>query len=137
VGHDARDVQDLIKNAELALTQAKRDGGACARVYAQSMSLAAPGDSVALETELRNALQQDQIEVFYQPIVRLADGTVAGFEALLRWRHPEKGLIAPVDFIAHSEETGLIVTLGASHSNAQPRSLRNGNASSRSSRRCS
>ena len=113
VGHDARDVQDLIKNAELALTQAKRDGGACARVYAQSMSLAAPGDSVALETELRNALQQDQIEVFYQPIVRLADGTVAGFEALLRWRHPEKGLIAPVDFIAHSEETGLIVTLGA------------------------
>ena len=51
--------------------------------------------------------------MFYQPIVRLADGTVAGFEALLRWRHPEKGLIAPVDFIAHSEETGLIVTLGA------------------------
>jgi len=113
VGHDARDARDLIKNAELALTQAKRDGGACARVYAQSMSLAAPGDSVALETELRNALQQDQIEVFYQPIVRLADGTVAGFEALLRWRHPERGLIAPVDFIAHSEETGLIVTLGA------------------------
>jgi diguanylate cyclase (GGDEF)-like protein len=113
VGHDARDPQDLIRNAELALTQAKRDGGACARVYAQTMGLAAPGDSVALETELRGALQHNQLEIFYQPIVRLADGTVAGFEALLRWRHPEKGLVAPADFIAHSEETGLIVTLGA------------------------
>ncbi len=113
VGQDARDVQDLVKNAELALTQAKRDGGACARVYAQTMSLTAPGDSVALETELRAALQYDQLEMFYQPIVRLADRTVAGFEALLRWRHPEKGLTAPADFIAHSEETGLIVTLGA------------------------
>jgi diguanylate cyclase (GGDEF)-like protein/PAS domain S-box-containing protein len=113
VGHDARDAHDLIRNAQLALTQAKRDGGACARVYAQTMGVVAPGDSVALETELRGALQHNQLEVFYQPIVRLADSSVAGFEALLRWRHPEKGLVAPADFIAHSEETGLIVTLGA------------------------
>jgi diguanylate cyclase (GGDEF)-like protein/PAS domain S-box-containing protein len=113
VGHDARDVHDLTRNAEMALTQAKRDGGGCARVYAQTMDAVAPGDSVALETELRAALQHDQLEVFYQPIVRLADNAVAGFEALLRWRHPEKGLIAPTEFIAHSEETGLISTLGA------------------------
>ena len=53
-----------------------------------------------------------QIEIYYQPIMRLSDRAVAGFEALLRWRHPAKGLIAPADFIAHSEETGLIVTLG-------------------------
>jgi diguanylate cyclase (GGDEF)-like protein/PAS domain S-box-containing protein len=112
VGHDARDAADLIKNAELALGQAKRDGGGCARVYARSMSAAEPGDPVALEAELRAAIESDQLEMFYQPIVRLADGTIAGFEALLRWRHPEKGLIAPADFIAHSEATGSIVTLG-------------------------
>jgi EAL domain-containing protein (putative c-di-GMP-specific phosphodiesterase class I) len=67
---------------------------------------------VVLETELRRAIENGEIEVFYQPIVRLADRTVAGFEALLRWRHPLRGLVAPADFIAHSEETGLIVALG-------------------------
>jgi EAL domain-containing protein (putative c-di-GMP-specific phosphodiesterase class I) len=67
---------------------------------------------VALESELRQALDGGQLDVFYQPIVRLTDRSVAGFEALLRWRHPAKGLISPADFIAHSEETGLIVALG-------------------------
>ncbi len=76
------------------------------------MESLAPGDTVALELELRKALDNDEIEVFYQPIMRLSDRTVAGFEALLRWRHPTKGLVAPVDFIAHSEESGLIVALG-------------------------
>ena len=71
-----------------------------------------PAIPVALESELRKALDDNEIEVFYQPIVRLSDRTVAGFEALLRWRHPAKGLVAPVDFIAHSEESGLIVALG-------------------------
>jgi diguanylate cyclase (GGDEF)-like protein len=112
VGHDARDAADLVRNAELALAQAKQDGGNCARVYARAMGEQAPGDAVALETELRTAIDQDQLEVFYQPIVRLADGAVAGFEALLRWRHPERGLVSPSDFIAHSEATGLIATLG-------------------------
>jgi len=112
VGQDARDAQDLVKNAELALMQAKQDGGGCARVYVRTMSDREPGDSVALETELRNAIDQEQLEIFYQPIVRVADSSVAGFEALIRWRHPTKGIIAPDDFIAHCEETGLIVTLG-------------------------
>ncbi len=76
------------------------------------MSDREPGDSVALETELRNAIDQEQLEIFYQPIVRVADSSVAGFEALIRWRHPTKGIIAPDDFIAHCEETGLIVSLG-------------------------
>jgi EAL domain-containing protein (putative c-di-GMP-specific phosphodiesterase class I) len=101
-----------LKNAELALLQAKRQGGDCARVYTPALEALAPADPVALESELRRAIEHDEIEVFYQPIVRLADRTVAGFEALLRWRHPVKGMIAPVDFIAHSEESGLIVTLG-------------------------
>ena len=111
-GVEARDPMELLKNAELALVQAKRHGGDCARVYSRELEALAPGDAVALEAALRRAIEKGEIEVFYQPIVRLADRTVAGFEALLRWRHPTKGLVAPADFIAHSEETGLIVALG-------------------------
>jgi diguanylate cyclase (GGDEF)-like protein/PAS domain S-box-containing protein len=102
----------LIKNAELALIAAKRHGGACARVYSSEMEQLAPADSVALESELRHGLADGQLDVYYQPIIRLADRSVAGFEALLRWQHPVKGLVSPADFIAHSEETGLIVELG-------------------------
>ncbi|HWA92018.1 MAG TPA: GGDEF and EAL domain-containing protein [Rhizomicrobium sp.] len=113
VGHDARDAADLVSNAELALMQAKRAGGGVATVYVRgAMSAEGARDPVALEAELRAAIDHDELDVFYQPIVRLNDGAVAGFEALLRWRHPEKGLISPSDFIAHSEATGLIVTLG-------------------------
>lgn len=112
LGRDARDPLDLLKNAELALSQAKRVGGGCARSYTRDMELSAQGDAVALEADLRRAIEDKQLDVYYQPIVRLADGAVAGFEALLRWRHPDKGLIAPADFIAHSEETGTIVALG-------------------------
>jgi diguanylate cyclase (GGDEF)-like protein/PAS domain S-box-containing protein len=111
-GHSARDPLDLLKNAELALLQAKRLGGACARVYSQDLELLAPGDAVALETDLRQAIVEKQLDVFYQPIIRLADGSVAGFEALLRWNHPTRGLLSPSDFIPHSEETGTIVALG-------------------------
>jgi diguanylate cyclase (GGDEF)-like protein len=111
-GKDAPDPFELLKNAELALLQAKRQGGACARVYTPALEATAPGDSVALEADLRQALQNKQLDVYYQPIVRLSDGTLAGFEALMRWHHPEKGLIEPSSFIAHCEETGLIVAIG-------------------------
>ncbi len=111
-GQDAQDPLDLLKNAELALLQAKRLGGGCARVYARELEMIAPGDAVALETDLRRAIEDKQLDVFYQPIVRLADGAIAGFEALLRWNHPSKGLVAPSEFITHSEETGAIVALG-------------------------
>jgi diguanylate cyclase (GGDEF)-like protein len=111
-GAQSEDPFALIKNAELALISAKKQGGACARVYSSELENLAPGDSVALESELRHALAADQLDVFYQPIIRLSDRSVAGFEALLRWQHPVKGLISPGDFIAHSEETGLIVELG-------------------------
>jgi diguanylate cyclase (GGDEF)-like protein len=111
-GKDARDPFELLKNAELALLQAKRNGGACARVYSPAMEATAPGDAVALEADLRQALNDKQLDVYYQPIVRLSDGTLAGFEALMRWHHPEKGLIEPAGFIAHCEETGLIVAIG-------------------------
>lgn len=111
-GRDARDPIELLKNAELALLQAKRAGGGCARIYTRDLEALAPGDAVALEADLRRALEERQLDVFYQPIMRLADETVVGFEALLRWHHPAKGLVSPIDFIAHSEQTGLIVTLG-------------------------
>jgi EAL domain-containing protein (putative c-di-GMP-specific phosphodiesterase class I) len=91
---------------------AKRLGGGCARAYSRELEMSAPGDAVTLETELRRAIDESQIVVHYQPIVHLGDGAIAGFEALLRWNHPTKGLVTPTDFIAHSEETGTIVTLG-------------------------
>jgi len=111
-GADAEDPLELLKYAELALAEAKRGGGACARVYTEASADAAAPDPVALEADLRRALDEEQIDVFYQPIIRLADGTVAGFEALLRWLHPTRGVIEPSQFVAHSEETGLIVALG-------------------------
>ena len=112
MGSQSEDPFALIKNAELAVLAAKWQGGACAHLYSAELETLAPGDSVALESELRNALTDGQLDVFYQPIIRLSDRSVAGFEALLRWHHPSKGLISPAEFISHSEETGLIVTLG-------------------------
>lgn len=109
---DESDPVRLLRNAELALAAAKARGGACALVYEPGLEAQARTDAVALEADLRQALDSGQIEIFYQPIMRFSDHAVAGFEALLRWRHPSKGLIAPAEFIAHSEETGLIVTLG-------------------------
>ena len=111
-GGDAEEPLELLKNAELALLQAKRAGGACARVYSRDLEALAPGDAVALEADLRRALEEGQLDIYYQPIVRLADNTVAGFEALMRWHHPTKGLLTPAGFVAHSEQTGLIVSLG-------------------------
>jgi diguanylate cyclase (GGDEF)-like protein/PAS domain S-box-containing protein len=111
-GSDAEDPLDLLRNAELALIEAKRQGGNSARVYTKDLEALVAGDAVALEAELRRALDERQLDVFYQPIVRLADNSLAGFEALLRWHHPKRGIVSPSDFIAHSEQTGLIVSLG-------------------------
>ena len=111
-GADVSGSVELLKNGELALGQAKKQGGGCVRIYSSNLSDSAPHDAVSLENDLRIALQTKQIDVFYQPILRLADGTVAGFEALLRWHHPAKGIVSPADFIAHSETSGLIVALG-------------------------
>ena len=116
-GMEASDTMDLLGQAELAMIQAKREGGGRVCVYSRALSKTAPktvvsGDPVALETDLRNAIKKGEIEVHYQPIMRLKNAGVAGFEALLRWRHPKHGLIAPEEFVAHSEETGLIMPLG-------------------------
>ncbi|HVE04223.1 MAG TPA: EAL domain-containing protein [Rhizomicrobium sp.] len=112
LGRDASDPLELLKNTELALMHAKQLGGGCARAYSRELETLAPGDAVTLESELRRAIEESQIVVHYQPIMHLDDGAIAGFEALLRWNHPTRGLVTPTDFIAHSEETGTIVTLG-------------------------
>ena len=109
---EAGEPLDLLRNAELALRLAKRQGGGCARIYTRMLDVSAPGDAVALESDLRRGLEERQFAVYYQPIMRLSDRSVAGFEALLRWQHPERGLVSPSDFVAHAEETGLIVELG-------------------------
>jgi diguanylate cyclase (GGDEF)-like protein/PAS domain S-box-containing protein len=112
VGSDVDCGRDLLFNAERALGEAKREGGSRIAHYSGALAKPPARDPVALDTDLRRALERDEIEVHYQPIVRLKDGAIAGFEALLRWRHPESGVIRPDEFVAHAERSDLIVNLG-------------------------
>jgi diguanylate cyclase (GGDEF)-like protein/PAS domain S-box-containing protein len=111
-GADAGSMPELIAAAERAMVEAKRGGGGRVSVYSAQTTARAGRDSVALETDLRRALERDEIGIHYQPIVRLSDRGLAGFEALLRWTHPERGIVPPAQFIPHAEHTGLIVPLG-------------------------
>ena len=111
-GSEAEDGQELLAQAELAMVEAKREGGGRTVLYSRRTAEPAPRDPVALETGLRQALERGEIELHYQPVVRLSDGRVAGFEALLRWRHPTRGVIEPEAFVPHAEESGLILPLG-------------------------
>ena len=111
-GNLAEDGQDLLAQGELAMVEAKRQGGARVAAYSSTSAPSRPRDPVALDSDLRRALERDEIEVHYQPIVRLKDRRVAGFESLVRWRHPSRGLIEPETFVPHAEESGLILPLG-------------------------
>jgi diguanylate cyclase (GGDEF)-like protein/PAS domain S-box-containing protein len=112
VGKKAERGRDLLFNAERALGEAKREGGSRVALYTGALAKVRTPDPVALDTDLRRALERDEIEVHYQPIIRLKDGAIAGFEALLRWRHPQVGVIQPDEFVAHAEQSDLIVNLG-------------------------
>jgi len=101
----------LIKNAEIALYEAKRQGKDQIEFYRPTMN-DERSQLVALESDLRRALDRNEIEVVYQPIKRLVDNQLAGFEALVRWRHPERGLLAPDSFLDIAEETGIIREVG-------------------------
>ncbi len=103
--------EEILKDAELAMYHAKRIGGDRIEVFKPAMR-ARKTDRLALETELRRALERDEIVLLYQPIVWLEDRTVAGFEALMRWDHPKLGRLSPSEFIAVAEEIGIIVDLG-------------------------
>ena len=104
--------EELLKDAQIALSYAKRLGGDRVEVYAPAMRQVQRDDRFGLENDLRRALDRGEIRVAYQPIVRLEDRTVAGFEALLRWNHPRLGPVPPSTFIPIAEESGMIVELG-------------------------
>ncbi|MCL2384363.1 MAG: EAL domain-containing protein [Alphaproteobacteria bacterium] len=103
--------EDMLKDAEIAMRHGKRLGGNRIEVFRPSMRQAHP-ERIGLEGELRRALERGEIKVLFQPIVRLEDRTVAGFEALLRWDHPRLGRLNPSEFIPMAEETGSIIDLG-------------------------
>jgi EAL domain-containing protein (putative c-di-GMP-specific phosphodiesterase class I) len=90
--------------------QAKRKGRACFAVFDETQQMQASA-LLQLESDLRRAIERDELRVFYQPIIHLASGTLYGFEALVRWYHPHRGLITPAQFMSVAEETGLIVDL--------------------------
>ena len=106
------DADTMLKHADLALYQAKLSGGGAHCFFDPAMNERAQARR-ELEHEIRRALADDEFEVYFQPIVDIACGLVTGFEALLRWHHPQKGLIAAGVFIPIAEETGLIIPLGA------------------------
>lgn len=109
---DAGSTGQLIKNGDIAMYQAKVSGKACYRFYSRVMD-DAMADRVQLEHDLRGALERDELRLYYQPVVSTHDGSVHGVEALLRWEHPQRGLIMPAAFIEVAEQCGLITPIGA------------------------
>jgi diguanylate cyclase (GGDEF)-like protein/PAS domain S-box-containing protein len=110
-GETVGDAEELLRNADAAMYIAKRDGKGGYRLFEPAMH-----EGVLARLELRSDLQQavanEELELYYQPVVRLADGTVSGVEALLRWNHPRRGMVGPDVFIPLAEEMGLIVDIG-------------------------
>ena len=108
---DGRTIEDLVKNADVAMYHAKETGRNTCRLYSPTMNSEAMG-RMRLDQQLRRAVDAGQFAMVYQPIVNTQTGTVVGAEALVRWNHPERGLLSPGEFISLTEESGLIVRLG-------------------------
>lgn len=108
---DGLDANDLIGAADIAMYQVKHEGGNDFRYYTSQLGASAH-ERLHLDTMLRHALERDQLVVHYQPQISLATGGIIGAEALLRWQHPELGMVSPDKFIPLAEETGLIIPIG-------------------------
>lgn len=109
--HCGTDAQGILRNADIALYRAKANGKAVFEIFDDEMHVEVR-ERLQLEMDLRRALQQDELALYYQPIVDANTLAIVGVEALLRWRHPKQGMISPAKFIPVAEETGLIIPLG-------------------------
>jgi len=104
--------EDLLRDADTAMYRAKASGRSCHVIFHRGMHHSVVA-RLKLETDLRRALERGELCLDYQPFVSLADGQIVGFEALLRWHHPQRGLLLPEEFLAVAEETGLLVPIGS------------------------
>jgi diguanylate cyclase (GGDEF)-like protein len=109
---DGHDAETLMRNADLALYAAK-DGGKGGHCFFDPEMEVRLRARTEMERDLRSAIANDEIEMFYQPIVQCSTGSVSGYEALMRWRHPVRGMVSPLQFIPIAEACGLIASLGA------------------------
>jgi diguanylate cyclase (GGDEF)-like protein len=105
------DSEDLLRNADVAMYRAKREGKNGFRLFEPDMHTAVL-ERLELEADLRKAIEREELVLYFQPVVDLDDGAVVGVEALVRWEHPTRGLLLPIDFIPLAEDTGLIVDVG-------------------------